>query len=87
MTRFADDTEVYSVEKFVEKPTHRVAAGYLESGDYFWNAAYYCFRAGTLLEAYDDADPRLVESARALPGRRATPPTTAPPRARCTRSS
>ena len=62
--RFADDTEVYSVEKFVEKPTHRVAAGYLESGDYYWNAAYYCFRAGTLLEAYDTADPRLVESAR-----------------------
>ncbi len=62
--RFADDTEVYSVEKFVEKPTHRVAAGYLESGDYYWNAAYYCFRAGTLLEAYDTADPRLVDSAR-----------------------
>ena len=62
--RFADDTEVYSVEKFVEKPTHRVAAGYLESGDYYWNAAYYCFRPGTLLEAYDNADPRLVESAR-----------------------
>ena len=54
----------YSVEKFVEKPTHRVAAGYLESGDYFWNAAYYCFAAGTLLDAYDHADPRLVESAR-----------------------
>lgn len=62
--KFAEDVTAYSVEKFVEKPTHTVAAAYLESGDYFWNAAYYCFAASTLLEAYDNADPRLVESAR-----------------------
>ncbi len=61
--QFGEDPTVYSVEKFVEKPTHNVAAGYLESGDYFWNAAYYCFAAGTLLSAYDDADPRLVRAA------------------------
>ncbi len=62
--RLGKDPSVYSVEKFVEKPTHNVAAGYLESGDYFWNAAYYCFAAATLLQAYDDADPRLVSAAR-----------------------
>jgi mannose-1-phosphate guanylyltransferase len=52
-----------SVEKFVEKPGARAAAGYFKSGDYYWNAAYYCFSARTLLAAYDDADPRLHEAA------------------------
>lgn len=60
--RLSDISSAYSVEKFVEKPTHNVAAGYLESGDYFWNAAYYCFVAGTLLEAYVDAAPDLVSA-------------------------
>ncbi|MDX6309925.1 MAG: mannose-phosphate guanylyltransferase [Nocardioidaceae bacterium] len=53
-----------SAEKFVEKPSQAVAKAYVASGDYYWNAAYYCFSAKTLLDAYDDADPRLVEAAR-----------------------
>ena len=55
-----DDPLIYEAEKFVEKPTHEVAEKYVESGEYFWNAAYYCFYASTLLEAYEDADPRLT---------------------------
>jgi mannose-1-phosphate guanylyltransferase len=53
-----------AVEKFIEKPRISTAAVYLTSDDYYWNAAYYCFTAKTLLEAYDDADPSLVESIR-----------------------
>lgn len=53
---------VLRVEKYVEKPTHEVAQSYLESGNYFWNSAYYCFRADTLLSAYVRADDRLVEA-------------------------
>lgn len=48
------------VEKFIEKPRISTARVYLASHDYYWNAAYYCFTAKTLLEAYDDADPSLV---------------------------
>lgn len=55
---------VYAAEKFVEKPSREVAASYVTSGEYYWNAAYYCFAAATLLEAYDDADPRLLAAAR-----------------------
>ena len=61
-----DDPLVYEAEKFVEKPTHEVAQKYVESGEYFWNAAYYCFYASTLLEAYENADPRLTAAARAF---------------------
>lgn len=53
---------VYSVDKFVEKPSHEVAKKYVESGEYYWNAAYYCFKASTILEAYHEADPKIVDS-------------------------
>lgn len=56
---------VLRVEKYAEKPTHEVAQSYLEAGNYFWNSAYYCFRADTLLEAYLRADERLVSAAAA----------------------
>ncbi len=59
-----DEPLVFAAEKFVEKPSHDVAMGYVESGEYYWNAANYCFAASTFLEAYDDADPRLVDAAR-----------------------
>jgi mannose-1-phosphate guanylyltransferase len=52
------------VEKFIEKPRISTARVYLTSDDYYWNAAYYCFTAKTLLEAYDDADPSVVEAVR-----------------------
>lgn len=51
---------VYSVDKYVEKPTFEVAETYLNDGGYYWNSAYYCFRAKTLIDAYNDDDPRLV---------------------------
>jgi mannose-1-phosphate guanylyltransferase len=52
---------VYRAGKYVEKPSLEVALDYLQSGQSYWNAAYYCFRAETLLSAYADADARLVE--------------------------
>ena len=55
---------VLRAEKFVEKPTPDVAQSYVESGEHYWNAAYYCFSPRVLLEAYDDADPALVRAAR-----------------------
>lgn len=59
------DPLVYAVEKFVEKPSTHVAQKYLESGEYYWNAAYYCFKAATLIEAYTEADPDLTKWIRA----------------------
>lgn len=55
-------TAVYTVDKFVEKPSYRVAKRYVESNEYYWNAAYYCFKAETLLEAYNDADPEIIKN-------------------------
>ncbi len=56
-----DEPLVYRAGKYVEKPSLEVARDYVQSGQSFWNAAYYCFRAQTLLDAYADANPLLVE--------------------------
>lgn len=57
---------VYSVEKFVEKPSRKVAEYYLSTNDYFWNAAYYCYRAETLLKAYAETDPTITDNINAF---------------------
>jgi mannose-1-phosphate guanylyltransferase len=59
------DPQIFSVEKFVEKPSFRVAEDYLASGDYYWNVAYYCFKAKTLLDAYYEASPDSIKGVRA----------------------
>ncbi|QQS20259.1 mannose-1-phosphate guanylyltransferase [Candidatus Saccharibacteria bacterium] len=64
-TEIQADPCVYSVEKFIEKPSYPVAKRYAQSSDFFWNVAYYCFSAKTLLEAYNEASPRSVEQIRA----------------------
>jgi mannose-1-phosphate guanylyltransferase/mannose-6-phosphate isomerase len=56
------DPAVLRVAKYAEKPTQEVAQSYVDSGTYYWNAAYYCFRADTLLAAYAAYDKRLVEA-------------------------
>jgi mannose-1-phosphate guanylyltransferase len=38
------------VEKFKEKPTREVAAGYLESGQYLWNAGIFAFGVRPFLD-------------------------------------
>lgn len=58
------EPRVYSVEKFIEKPSYPVAKRYAQSSDFFWNVAYYCFAAKTLLEAYAEASPKSVEGVR-----------------------
>lgn len=42
--------DAHRVEAFVEKPALEVAEGYLASGEYWWNAGMFVWRAATLLE-------------------------------------
>lgn len=59
---FNEENNIHLVEKFVEKPSRELAESYFASGDYYWNTAYYCFKADTLLNAYNDADPKINEA-------------------------
>ena len=40
----------FAVDKFIEKPTLKIATEYLESGDYFWNSGMFLFKASRYLE-------------------------------------
>ena len=51
---------IFHVEKFIEKPSERIAKHYVESKEYLWNTSYYCMRASTLLQVYEDADPAII---------------------------
>lgn len=44
------DKEGYVVDQFVEKPKEEVARKFLESGNYYWNAGIFMFRADSYLE-------------------------------------
>lgn len=41
---------VYAVSEFAEKPPREVAEAYLASGEYWWNAGMFVWRAATVLE-------------------------------------
>ncbi len=58
---FGDDV-VYKFGKFVEKPDLETAKKFNESGDYFWNAGQYVFRADTYLKALKEHQPKVGEA-------------------------
>ncbi|MBO93741.1 MAG: mannose-1-phosphate guanyltransferase [Opitutales bacterium] len=52
---------IYEVKRFVEKPDLDTASGYLESGDYFWNAGMFVWRPEVILNALAVHAPELRE--------------------------
>ena len=51
--RFAKEkSEVFHVDRFVEKPDIQKARGYVKRWDYLWNPAMFVWRADTLLSLY-----------------------------------
>lgn len=56
---------VMRVAQFVEKPDAETAAGYLASGDYFWNSGMFLFRASVYLEELGRHRPDMLASASA----------------------
>jgi mannose-1-phosphate guanylyltransferase len=49
------------VSEFKEKPSREVAAGYLESGQYLWNAGIFVFAVRTFLEELRRQRPQLSD--------------------------
>ncbi len=54
----------FAAQRFVEKPNRENAEKMLASGDYFWNAGIFLFRADTYLQALGDHAPEMLEAAR-----------------------
>ena len=47
---------VFAIEKFVEKPDAKTAAGYVADG-YLWNSGNFMFRAGAMLDEFRNFEP------------------------------
>lgn len=54
-----NDSAVYKVEKFVEKPDSKTAEKFLSEGDYYWNANLYTWRADSILRAIEAYMPKM----------------------------
>jgi mannose-1-phosphate guanylyltransferase len=50
---------VRRVEEFKEKPSHKVAAGYVSSGRYLWNASMFVWRVDTFLRELRRQQPEM----------------------------
>ena len=56
------DIPVHFAEEFTEKPNWPTAERYMESGDYLWNANFFAWKAGTLLEQFEKFEPEMHET-------------------------
>jgi len=52
----------FAVDKFVEKPSIKVANEYFKSGDYFWNSGMFLFKASRYLEELQKHRPDIYEA-------------------------
>lgn len=58
--------DVFEVAEFKEKPTSDVAQQYLASGEYWWNAGMFVWRAETLLRQLEVLEPDIARTVRAI---------------------
>jgi mannose-1-phosphate guanylyltransferase len=58
--RFQDDKEVCKVDAFLEKPSLEKAKGYLETGEYLWNAGIFIWHADSIIKALELYAPEIA---------------------------
>lgn len=58
----SDESYVFDVKAFKEKPDHKTAQAYVESGNYLWNCSYFVGSATTFLKTMKRDAPQLLES-------------------------
>lgn len=58
---FESPPPVYHVDRFREKPDAKTAAGYLESGTFFWNSGIFLWKARTILDALAEHQPEMYQ--------------------------
>ncbi len=61
-----DGLPAYRVQRFVEKPDLDTAKGYLDSGEYFWNAGMFIWAVSTVEAAFDKHVPGLSKDFAAM---------------------
>ena len=60
------DAPAFVVKQFREKPDAATAAGYLASGDFYWNSGIFVWKARTILEALAEHEPAMLDHLRKI---------------------
>lgn len=55
----------FKIAQFVEKPEHKTAQKFVESGNYFWNSGMFLFSAATFLQELLLHEPQIYYAAKA----------------------
>jgi mannose-1-phosphate guanylyltransferase len=55
----------FAVDKFVEKPSMKLAKEYVSSGDFYWNSGMFLFRASRYLEELSKYRPLIYDACKA----------------------
>ena len=55
-----------AVRRFVEKPDLTTAINYIAQGNYVWNSGMFCFKASSIIDAFAQHAPQLLEAARTI---------------------
>lgn len=58
-TTVIDNRDIFSVRQFKEKPDLETAKGYLQSGEYFWNAGMFVWKVSTISASLEEFTPIL----------------------------
>ena len=58
--------EVFGVQRFVEKPDLATAQGYLQSGDYYWNAGMFIWSVASIVGELEQSTPGLWSALQAV---------------------
>jgi len=53
------ETDIYAVERFVEKPDERTAREYVSQGDYYWNSGIFVWTVAAICDAFERHMPKL----------------------------
>ena len=61
-----EDTAVYAVDSFKEKPDRETAQRYLDAGGYYWNTNYFVWRVSALLRAFEQHAPAMYRGLRRI---------------------
>lgn len=61
LKELADGTEIYELEKFVEKPDLETAKKYMLSYKYLWNTGIYVWKISTILEKFRMHAPKIYD--------------------------
>ncbi len=59
-----NDSEVWAVEQFVEKPDKKTAESYIDQGSYYWNSGMFMFKASQYLSELEQFNSEILSASK-----------------------